>query len=498
LKAAVTEAAKLYEQNLAVRNNAPMRLLGAQHVATYLTLMERHLDHGTKVAESDLISRFEADLESMGGATRTDDPNPAAMLARWAAAGWLYRLPDTSGATVRTICHLTPEALAVLKFARSLRREDTVATGGSMASIASALREVAAKVNNDPNQIRADIEARIQHLYDELDELERGERPAPDIIDIEDEASAVALQMEQVIANIGQYGVIANRITRQLIDPDESDQGYRQRQQRLFDDHDSMFASREFASYTAFTRMVQDPEPRKRLTADIGVVTENLPGLDPELRAVLSRFFELVQQQTAEVGRIQQRCAQRIKRFVAAGTLEQHRGLARQLNKAIDAATDVLRKSLADSGVAMPIPLAPAAVTSVGVLDFTIVDPAPPEPVDAAEPQLDEWALAELAAQVDAPKLAGLVNRSVDTWGEISLPTVISMLDDPGLGDIVVLWSWALNQPQAGGCRDTSARPADTEIILFRSRENGCTQRSVRIPALTFRQPIPLELEATA
>jgi hypothetical protein len=486
-----TEAAKLFEQNQIVRNNASMRLLGAQHLAAYLTLMERHLDHGVKVAENDLIGRFEADLESMGGATRTDDPNATGMLARWAAAGWLYRLPDTSGPTVRTICHLTPEALAVLKFARSQRREDTVATGGSMASIASALRQVAAKVNNDPDQIRADIEARIQQLYDELDELVRGERPEPDMINIEDEASAVALQMEQVIANIGQYGVIANRITRQLIDPDESDQGYRQRQQRMFDDHDALFSSREFASYTAFTRMVQDPDQRERLATDIAAVTTNLPGLNAELRAVLSRFFELVQQQTAEVGRIQQRCAHRIKRFVAAGTLEQHRGLARQLNKAIDAANTLLRFSLADSVIAMALPLAPTAVTSIGILDFTIIDPAPPAPAEAAEPQLDEWALTELAGQVDAPKLAGLVNQAVQTLGEVSLPTVISMLDEPHLGDIVVLWSWALSQPAGGG----DPTPA-TEAVRFRSREGDLIERAVRIPALTFSLPVPLELEA--
>jgi hypothetical protein len=494
MHAATTEVAALFEQNETVRKNAAIRLLAAQHAATYLTLMERHLDHGIKVAESDLIARFEADLQALGSKSRTDDSNAAGILARWAAQGWLYRLPDTSGPTVRTICHLTPEALAVLKFSRSQRREDTIATGGSMVSIASALRQVAAKVNNDPDQIRADIEARIQQLYDELDQLDRGERPEPDIIDVEDEASAVALQMEHVIANIGQYGVIANRITRQLIDPNESDRGYRDRQQQMFDDHDAMFSSREFASYTAFTRMVQDPEKRVRLATDIAAVTAHLPGLNPELRQVLSRFFDLVQQQTSEVGRIQQRCAQRIKRFVASGTLEQHRGLARQLNRATDAANALLRTSLADSAIAMPLPLAPAAVTSIGVLDFTIIDPAPPEPAAAAEPELDDWALAELAGQVDAPKLAGLVNNAVKTLGEVSLPMVISMLDEPHLGDIVVLWSWALSQPSGESGNTTST--TGTEVVRFQSREGDIPERSVRIPALIFSHPVPLELEA--
>jgi hypothetical protein len=478
----------LYESNQKLRDNASIRLLAANNLATYLTLMERHLDRGIKVAESDLVARFEADLHAMEGMARSEEPNAVAMIAKWAASGWLYRLPDTIGGTVRTICHLTPEALSVLDFARRLRREDTIATGGSMAAIAVAMKQVAAKVSNDPDRIRANIEAQIQSLYDELDELERGERPDPDPVDVEDEARAVALQMEQVIANIGQYGVILNRITRQLLDPDESDRGYRERQQKLFEDHDDMFRSREFASYTAFTRMVQDPTQRERLATDITTVAHNLPSLDPQLREVLSRFFELVQQQIAEVGRIQQRCAQRIKRFVASGTLEQHRGLARQLNDAIDAANALLRVSLADSPIGSTIPLAKPAITSVGALNFKIQDPTPPEPAESAEAVLDEWALAELASQVDAPHLAGLVNSAVQSWGTVPLRHVVSMLDEPHLGDIVVLWSWASTQSSDTANTDREQEPT---LVQFRSKDS--TDRIVRIPALTFTQPVPLE-----
>lgn len=481
--------AALYDANQKVRDNASVRLLAAKNLAVYLTLMERHLDRGIKVAESDLIGRFEADLQAMGATAGAAEPNVGAMIAQWASSGWLYRLPDTAGGTVRTICHLTPEALAVLDFTRRLRREDRVATGGSMAAIAAAMKRVATKVSNDPERIRAGIEVQIQAPYDELDELERGKRPQPNPIDVEDEARHTILQMEQVIANIGQYGVMLNRITRELLDPDESDREYRQRQQKLFDDHEAMFKSREFASYTSFTRMVQDPAQRERLATDTAAVAHHLPSLDPGLRDVLSRFFELVQQQIAEVGRIQQRCAQRIKRFVASGSLEQHRGLARQLNEAIDTANCLLGVSLSDSPIGKPIPLAKPAITSVGALQFRIDDPTPPEPAGVAEPVLDEWALAELAGQVDAPHLAGLVNSAVRTLGRVSLPRVLSMLDEPHLGDIAVLWSWALGQPT-----DHDGQVGESTVVRFRSRDS--VDRAVRIPALVFSEPVPLELES--
>ncbi len=74
------------------------------------------------------------------------------------------------------------------------------------------------------------------------------------------------------------------------------------------------------------------------------MVTRQLPHLDPDLRAVMTGFFSLVSAQTAEVGRTRQRCARRIKRFVASGTLEQSRGVTRQLNDALASAHELLSR----------------------------------------------------------------------------------------------------------------------------------------------------------
>lgn len=60
-----------------------------------------------------------------------------------------------------------------------MRREDTIATGGSIAGIAAGLRRVAGQVSNDPERIRADIEAEIDRLRAELDALDEGRRPSP-------------------------------------------------------------------------------------------------------------------------------------------------------------------------------------------------------------------------------------------------------------------------------------------------------------------------------
>jgi hypothetical protein len=66
----------------------------------------------------------------------------------------------------------------------------------------------------------------------------------------------------------------------------------------------------------------QRPRPARRIRADVAAVADALPALGPALRKVMAGFFELASHQIDEVGRIHQRCAQRVKRFTAFGTTE--------------------------------------------------------------------------------------------------------------------------------------------------------------------------------
>nr|MDT0524990.1 DUF3375 family protein [Streptomyces sp. DSM 41633] len=148
---------------------------------------------------------------------------------------------------------------------------------------------------------------------------------------------------------------------------------------QLFSEYGELFGSREKASYAEFTRLVQDPDKRARLRGDIALVVEHLPQLDIGLREVMTNFFRLVSAQIAEVSRIEQRCALRIKRFFAAGTAEQARGVARQLNEAILSGHALLRKSVVDSPIDVQLPVGRSAVSSIGASTFDIKDLRPPK-----------------------------------------------------------------------------------------------------------------------
>jgi hypothetical protein len=231
--------------------------------------------------------------------------------------------------------------------------------------------------------------------------------------------------------------------------------------------------------------MINDPDQRAEFEADVAAVAAALPALDPALRKVMASFFELVGHQIDEVERIQQRCAQRVKRFTAFGTLEQSRGVARQLNDAIGAARALLKSSLTDSRIDLELPLARHGFTSVGALSFRIGDLSAPKPAAASSGDVDLSSFAALTTQVDAPAMSELINDAIRSGAQLSLPDAVSMLDSAYLGHVIVLWSWALKQP----VHHENAHHASTSVtVRFQSLDGR--DREMEVPHLMFTEPI--------
>jgi hypothetical protein len=193
----------------------------------------------------------------------------------------------------------------------------------------------------------------------------------------------------------------------------------------------------------------------------------------------MAGFFELVGHQIDEVERIQQRCAQRVKRFTAFGTMEQSRGVARQLNEAIAAARALLKSSFTDSRLDIDVPLTRHAISSVGALSFKIGDLSNPKPAKPADGPIDLTSFAALTTQVDAPAMSNMINGAL-RGGPVDLPDAVAMLDTAYLGHVIVLWSWALTQPNPQGTESTTVR--------FRSLDGR--DREIAVPDLMFTEPI--------
>ncbi|RAU96062.1 DUF3375 domain-containing protein [Mycobacterium colombiense] len=482
--------ADLLESNRGLQGSPTVRLLAALNLNLYATLMERQLSGGV-VPETDLVIRLERDLAELD---QSGEQSGLALIKSWASQGWLHRVADQRSGLERNLCYLTQEARRALDFLRGMRRQDTIATGGSINGIASRLKQIALRIGNDPAHIRAGIEAEIAALQAELDALDQGATSAEasqdvDLTDAYDEAHAIALQMERLITDIGQYGTMIERATAALDEPIDSNVEYRDRQRRMYADYEAAWDSQGRDSHRAFLRMINDPDQRAEFEADVAAVAQALPALDPALRKVMAGFFELVGHQIDEVERIQQRCAQRVKRFTAFGTLEQSRGVARQLNEAIGAARNLLKASLTDSRLDIELPLARHAFSSVGALSFRIGDLSNPKPAQAAEGEVDLTSFAALTTQVDAPAMSEMINTAISSGAKLSLPDAVAMLDSAYLGHVIVLWSWALKQPE-------SEQVSESATVRFQSLDGR--DREMEVPSLMFTEPVSSLLGATA
>ncbi|MCV7225297.1 DUF3375 domain-containing protein [Mycolicibacterium komossense] len=487
---AEVSAPDLLELNREIQGSPTIRLLATLNLGLYATLMERHLSGGV-MGEPDLVVRLERDLDELG--PPGGEQSGLALIKSWASQGWLHRVADQRTGVERNLCYLTQEARRALDFLRGMRRQDTIATGGSINGIASRLKQIAVRVGNDPDRIRAGIEAEIAALHAELDALDHGDlgRPQPevDLIDVYDEARAIALQMERLITDIGQYGTMIEQATAALDEPIDSNVEYRDRQRQMYADYQLAWDSQGRDSHRAFLRMINDPDQRAEFEADVAAVAEALPALDPALRKVMAGFFELVGYQIDEVERIQQRCAQRVKRFTAFGTLEQSRGVARQLNEAIGAARALLKESLTDSRLDLELPLARHAISSIGALSFRIGDLSNPKPAQPAGTEVDLASFAALTTQVDAPAMSDMINSAI-VAGPLSLPDAVGMLDSAYLGHVIVLWSWALKQP--------AQDPHTAQPVTVRFQSLDGRDREMEVPHLMFTEPISSLLGATA
>ncbi|MGE2732488.1 DUF3375 domain-containing protein [Mycolicibacterium vaccae] len=473
--------ADLYAHNRDLQGSRALRLLATTNLSLYATLMERHLCDGV-VGETELVVAVERDLADLDA---TDGQSALTLIKSWASQGWLHRVVDER--SDRNVCYLTQDARRALDFLRGMRRNDTIATGGSINGIAARLKQVAVRVDGDPVRVRKHIENEIAALQAELDELDSGRRPEPDVTDCYDEARAIALQMERLITDIGQYGTMIEQATAALDEPIDSNVAYRDRQRQMYADYQAAWDSQGRDSHRAFLRMINDPDQRAEFEADVAAVAEGLPALDPALRKVMAGFFELVGHQIDEVERIQQRCAQRVKRFTAFGTLEQSRGVARQLNEAIGAARNLLKTSLTDSRLDIEVPLARHTISSVGALSFKIGDLSAPKPAKPADGEVDLTSFAALSTQVDAPAMTEMLNAAISR-GPVSLPQAVAMVENAYLGHVIVLWSWALKQPNPEGAQSTTVR--------FRSLDGK--DREIAVPELQFTEPISTLAGATA
>ena len=189
-------AAELLEHNRDLQGSRAIRLLATHNLGLYATLMERHLADGV-VPETELVVRLERDLDEVG---HPDGQSGLALIKSWASQGWLHRLVDER--SDQNVCYLTQDARRALDFVRGMRRNDTIATGGSINGIATRLKQVATRAGDDPDRVRAGIEAEIAALAPDIVIVATGGMPNTELFESGKEQDLVASAWDIIAGDV--------------------------------------------------------------------------------------------------------------------------------------------------------------------------------------------------------------------------------------------------------------------------------------------------------
>ena len=84
--------------------------------------------------------------------------------------------------------------------------------------------------------------------------------------------------------------------------------------------------------------------------------------------------------------------------------------------------------------------------------------------------------------------MSDMLNVAI-TSGPVSLPDAVAMLDTAYLGHVIVLWSWALKQPDTVGA---------SESVTVRFQSLDGRDREMEVPHLMFTEPISSLLGAAS
>ena len=200
----------------------------------------------------------------------------------------------------------------------------------------------------------------------------------------------------------------------------------------------------------------------------------------------MAGFFELVGHQIDEVERIQQRCAQRVKRFTAFGTMEQSRGVARQLNEAIGAARALLKSSLHRLPPRHRGPAGPPRHQFRWRTELQDRRPVQPEARRARRRAISTSAsFAALTTQVDAPAMSDMLNAAPSPTGPVSLPDAVDMLAHRPTSAT----SSCCGRGRSSSRQQTKPTPTPAApTVRFRSLDGR--DREIAVPRLMFTEPI--------
>lgn len=476
------KAEKFIESCRQIREQPAWRLLASRHGPIVIGLLHAHLlDSEHRLAASVLHERLSRDLEELR-AQGEDLPQPAqAYVAEWLREGYLERRFPPGAAEEEY--ELSSAAATAIRFIATLAEPRIAATESRLGVVMQQLIKLAKETDANPESRAASLLAERDRLDQEIQKVRTGR--------VESLADAQALERIREIISLadglaGDFRRVRddferlNRELRERLMDEETGRG--EVLERLFQGVDVIAESEAGRTFSAFWRLLTDPEQSATLDDALDQVLgrQFASQLQFKERRFLLGLTRTLLAQGGIVHDVLQQFAGSLRSFVQSREYLEQRRINHLLRQAQRAALALKEEIRATGALEYTLPLTSSRLSSLS--QWTLYDPsleAPPDAMrDADAPCIALESVAELVAhsEIDFRNLKAHIRAVLDEHAQASIADVIARYPaSQGLGSVVgYLALGSRHGVLAGG----------HEVVEWQGGDYN--HRRARIPAIYF------------
>jgi hypothetical protein len=465
-----------------LRSEPVWRLLASRHAPIVIGLLQAHLlDGEQRLPASIFHERIGRDLEDLR-AQGEDLPQSAQVyVADWLREGYVERRYPAGAAEEEY--ELSAAGAAAIRFVADLAEPRTAATESRLAVVVQQLVKLAEESDPNPETRVAALLSERARLDLELEKIRSGRMdllPEARALERAREVIALAEALAGDFRRVRDAFEQLNRDLRERLMDDDGSRGAVL--ERLFAGVDVIAESEEGRTFSAFWRLLTDPEQSATLDDALEqVLSRGFAGqLQLKERRFLLGLTRTLLAQGGLVHEVLQHFAGSLRSYVQSREYLEQRRVNQVLKEAQRAALDLKEEVGAGDTLEYTLQLTSSRFTSLS--QWVFYDPsleAPPDGMqDAASPAIDLEAVGALVAQseIDFRGLKANIRAVLDNRAQASIAEVLNRFPaSQGLGTVIGYLALGSRHGVPAGRE---------EIVEWRGLDD--LHRKARIPAIYF------------
>ena len=467
-------------------------LLAADLGPEIIGLLQSHLyDEQRSLPASALFERLDRDLRILRANGHHLPQSPQTYVANWLRDGYLTR--RLSAGAPEEEYELTTPAAEAIRFLAGIERPHSTVTTSRLSLVIQSMSTLADDTDTDRRRRLERLQAKKAQLDKDIESIEKeGARALPKELALERAREVIALAGD-LNGDFRRVRDRFERLNRELREHILDTEGNRSDVlDSLFEGIDLIAESDAGRSFTAFWRLLTDPEQSARFNAAIDDIMERdfADALRANERKFLLRLGRNLLRQGGAVHEASRAFARSLKHFVQSREYLEQRRVNRLLKEAQRAARAVKDKIRANTPIDYTLTM--TGIRARSLSQWALYDPAmqsaPQRMRPGDKPLLDLRSVSEMVvrSEIDFRALREHTRRVLETRQQATIGDVFAEYPaTQGLGSVVGMLALGgrhgIRATFVGANDETMF---DSEMVSWTGEDN--LHRRARIPKIYF------------